>query len=204
MHMARGRSGGTDRRGEIQPEGARQQVQRTCALAIHRIAQNGMAKQRTMHAHLMCSPAARREFQPRDILRRSQQFPIGHRRLASLIGDHAPAAASGLSPQRRINRPGGRGGNPAHNGPVDFVGPTGSELGLRGVQRRPAQRDQETARCVGIQPMHQPGPVLAARQSREPILDTGSATRSRMHRQACRFVQHHKAIILEQDRRHRQ
>ena len=93
------------------------------------------------------------------------------------------------------------GSLPRHDSPVRLARPPGRELGLRGDQGGPFERDNQTAGCVGIEPVHQPRTVAPTREEGEPILDIGSAARTGMHRQPGRFVQNHKPLVTKQEDR---
>jgi Recombinase zinc beta ribbon domain len=150
-------------------------------LAIDRVAQDRATEFRAMHAHLVRASGARPKLQPGYLSVVAEHAPIRHRRLAFCADDDAPARFCAASQEGRVHRAGFCRRSAAHHRPVDFFGAAGGELGLGCAECGFSERDDEAAGGVRVQPVGQPGSVLAARQQREKIFYAGAAARAGVH-----------------------
>lgn len=189
------------RRINIQFDRTRQQMQRLRSAAIDRVTQHRPAGQRAMRPHLVRASCARVQFQPRKALGSAENLPFGHSMPAFRVVHHAPTFARAAAVERHVGHPGLSGGCPRHHRPIRLPCPALGKLALRGQQCGTPQRHDKAAARIRIQAMHQPWPILAARQQRKPIFHAATAARAGVNRKSRRLVQNDKALILEQHAR---
>ncbi len=147
---------------------AGEKLQAAFAVAIKRITQNRTAEMGAMHADLMGPAGPWPQFQACESGSLSG-MTVCRTRHAVVAG--APAGSTAMDhPYGRLCLASGAlmtplspGGRPRTTAQIDLRHLPGCKRRLRRMQRRPAQRDDQTARGIPIEPMRQPRPVAPAR-----------------------------------------
>src|SRR5438309_152595 len=168
------------------------------------IAHDGMAHVREMHADLMRAPRAEPHPQQIDLREPRDDGRVRHGVPPS--GEHGHAlAVLGMAGDRRLDRdralrevaPGERG--------VEALDAPLLDHGGEAAVRRLRLRDEEQARRVAVEPVHDAGPALRpGRERRAPPREhvhqrVVPVSRARVDHKACRLVEHGEVLVLEHE-----